>query len=148
MTNREVIQIKEYIKGAFANMKESDFSDVVWYDLLKDEEYYGILQSVKNYIRAGNKFPPSIGEIIKGYELIIQDFANDILQEMDDDGYFDDPEQTETEIALWNKKNRKRKAFLWAEDLSKAPEWFKNDYSSYMQKRKRLFNRKMIGEAK
>ena len=98
MTNNQIIQIKEYVRGAFPNMKDNDFADVVWFDLLKDEEFYGILQSVKNFVRDGSKFPPTVGEIIKGYELIVRDFSDSILREMEEDGYFDDVKKTNDEI--------------------------------------------------
>jgi hypothetical protein len=138
MTELEIISIKKYVKGAYPNMKDTEISNIVWIDLLQDEEYYGILQSVKNYIKDGNKFPPTVGEVIKGYNLIINKFRDDILNKMEDDGVFDDPDSTDIEIAMWNKKNRKRKTLIWSANLSKAPEWFVKIYKSYETNQKAL----------
>lgn len=152
MTKQEYAQIKAYVLGAFPQMKNNDFSDAVWYDFLKEEEYYGILQSVKNYIKQGNKFPPTVGEVVNGYELIVQDFNNEVLRLMEESGYFDDAEETDYEVAAWNKKNRKRKAFIWLSNSfpkEAIPDWFKNDYHEYEKVIKAKYfatnNRKQLG---
>jgi len=147
MTQQEVIFVKNYIKGAYPNIKDDTTSDAVWYDLLKSEEYYGILQSVKNYIRSGNKYAPTLSEIIAGYELIVLEYQNEIIQRMDKDGYFNDGETSPYEIASWNKKNRMRKANVWASrdyPKEKIPDWFKRDYQRYED----LFKQKYFGETK
>jgi len=139
MTKKEVVLIKSYIKGAFPNFKDDQKTDVIWYDMLKDEEYYGILQSVKNFIKSGSKYPPTLAEVLKGYDLILDSLYNDVINLMDEDGFFDDPEGTPAEITLWNKKNRKRKALFWVTGnttKSVAPEWFKEIFKSYKDKLK------------
>jgi hypothetical protein len=136
MTDEQVVAIKKYVEGAYPMMKSNDDSDLVWFDLLQDQEYYGILQSIKNYIRAGNKFPPTVSEIIKGYSLIIMEFNDEVLRLMDEDGFFNDPPGGEIEVALWNKQNRKRKALVWmSRDYPKEniPRWFKEEYQKYEQ---------------
>ncbi len=137
MKDEQVVAIKKYVEGAYPMMKSNDDADLVWFDLLQDEEYYGILQSVKNYIRAGNKFPPGVSEIISGYSLIISGFADDVLKLMDDDGYFEDKEGLDSEISDWNRSNRKTKAFIWMSTSfpkETIPNWFKQDYKRYESK--------------
>lgn len=138
MTAKETLSILKYIKGVYPYTKDSELSNVVWIDMLKDEEYFGILESVKNYIREAHEYAPNVGQIIKGYDIIIKQFANDILNKMNDDGVFNDPIETDIEIAMWNKNNRKRKALMWSQDLSKAPEWFVELYKSYEKEKKQL----------
>jgi hypothetical protein len=134
MKDEQVVAIKKYVEGAYPMMKSNDDADLVWFDLLQDEEYYGILQSVKNYIRAGNKFPPGVSEVIQGYSLIIMEFNDEVLRLMDEDGFFNDSEEADIEVAYWNKNNRKRKAAVWiSKDFPKEniPNWFKEVYQNY-----------------
>ena len=81
MDNSQALTIKAYCEGAYPNMKKDDTYDVVWFDMLKDYQYQGIMQSVKKYIMAGNKFPPTIAELIQGYETLLTD-QNEKLVEM------------------------------------------------------------------
>ena len=62
--------------------------------------------------------------------------ADKILQEMDADGYFSDPDETPFDVAHWNKESRRRKASVWASrdfPKEKVPAWFMNDYKRYAQ---------------
>ncbi len=157
MTQKELILLLNYVRGAYQTFKSDANSDAVWYDLLQGEEYYGILQALKNYIRKGNKFPPTPADLIMGYELIVLEFSNEVLRLMESAGYFDDPTEivltekydeltdtyikteprkvlTDLELARWNKDNRKRRAYIWlSEGFPKEaiPKWFKEDYQKY-----------------
>ena len=71
MNDGQALAIKTYCEGAYPNMKKDSNADLVWIDMLKDYEYNGILMSVKKHILSGNKFAPSLAEIIKGYEMIL-----------------------------------------------------------------------------
>ena len=130
MTIQELSQIKAFIKGAYPNSRDDEASDIVWYEMLQNQEYYGTLQAVKSHIRSGNRFPPTLSELIAGYEVIVQSFSNDILDLMDRDGYFNDPVGSDPALASWNKDNRKRKAQVWL-SIHKMPDWFKMDYQRY-----------------
>lgn len=139
MTVEQVITIRKYIDGAFPQVRqrskeEIEDADTVWYDMLKDEDYHLTMQAVKNYIRSGNPFPPSISLILEGCKAVILKYNNQILEMMDADGYFDDPPETDAEIAHWNKDNRKRKAQAYVSvgyPKEKIPDWFKADYQRY-----------------
>lgn len=124
-------------------MKDDDeSSDAVWFDMLRNEDYQGIMLALKSYIRAGNKYPPSIGELLKGYDNQILEFNNAVLETMERDGYFADSEVTDPEVARFNYENRKRKAMMWASrDYPKEhiPEWFLKDYKSYEERVKSLY---------
>jgi len=130
MTKSEVIMLRNYIKGAYGYDKGDESTDAVWFDLLHNYEHQGIMQAVKSHIRSGNRFPPTLSELIAGYEVIVQSFSNDILDLMDRDGYFNDPVGSDPALASWNKDNRKRKAQVWL-SIHKMPDWFKMDYQRY-----------------
>lgn len=124
-------------------MKDDDeSSDAVWFDMLRNEDYQGIMLALKSYIRAGNKYPPSIGELLKGYDNQILEFNNAVLETMERDGYFADGEAVDSEVARFNYDNRKRKALMWAsKDYPKehVPEWFLKDYKAYEEKVKSIY---------
>ncbi|NCC19098.1 MAG: hypothetical protein EOM29_09190 [Bacteroidia bacterium] len=131
MKPAEIVILKEFIKSAYPSYKdESATSDAVWYEMLHDEDYQGAMMAVKKYIREGNKFPPTLAELIKGCEGVVLEFNNAVLQAMDKDGYFSD----DGEYSDWNYENRKRKAMMWiSKDYPKesVPEWFTKDYRKY-----------------
>lgn len=142
MKQSEVIIIRRYIKNSFSIMKDDDdSSDAVWFDMLQHEDYNGILSSLKRYIRDGNKYPPSIGELIKGYNVMVLEFNNAVLDAMDKDGYFSSGDDDPT-VERWNYDNRKRKAIMWAsKDYPKeaVPDWFLKDYKDYEEKVKAVY---------
>ena len=143
MTNEQILQVKKYIEGAFPQVKEKVVADLVWFDMMRDEEYYGIMQSVRNYVKKGKPFPPSIGEIINGYELTFESYQDSILNQMDLNGYFGNDDN---EIETWNRKNRKLKAVRWVLKLLPAPDWFIEDYRQYKNMKISTNDRKMIGD--
>jgi uncharacterized protein YciI len=141
MTTEQVITIKKYVEGAYSTLKTETDNDLVWIDMLKDQEYYGILESAKKYIRSGNKFPPTIGELIKGYEIVIDEFNKIVFEMMADDGYFVDRVSKEKEVRDWNTEKRTKQTKIW---LSKnypkeyIPEWFLSDWKKYANDVKQL----------
>ena len=140
MTTQELNQLRAYIKGAYPHVKDDEQDDIVWYDLLQGCDYLGVLQTVKSYIRAGNRFAPTVAELISGYESILDVFNDDILDKMAKDGVFDDPYciemidgrliETEPEVRRWNREKRITKAKNWLQAKS-MPAWFKEKYDSY-----------------
>lgn len=158
MTLEELTQLRAYIKGAYPASKDEESDDVVWFDILQGYEYLGLLQTVKRYIKAGNRYAPTVAELISGYESILEVFNDDILDKMAKDGVFDDPYciemidgrsiETEPEVRRWNREKRITKAKNWVQAKS-MPAWFKEKYDSYRtQYRRQLFgnNVKMLGE--
>lgn len=157
MTSQELSQLRAYIKGAYPHIKDDEQDDLVWFDLLQGYEYLGLLQTVKRYIKAGNRYAPTVAELISGYETILDGFNLDILDRMASDGVFDDPEfvtitdlngikrtiATEPEVRAWNRQKRIDRARNW---LSKnfLPDWFKRDYQRYED----LFKQKYFGKTK
>ncbi len=140
MTAQELNQIRAYIKGAYPNFKDDENDDIVWFDLLQGYQYQGIMQALKSYIKSGNRFAPTVAELIKGYETILDDFNSDIIERMTRDGVFDDPYcvemidgrliETEPEVRRWNREKRITKAKNWLQAKS-MPDWFKDKYDSY-----------------
>ena len=150
MTREQVIAIKKYVEGAFHQLKSDIDSDIVWFDMLKGQEYYGILESTKKYIRLGNKFPPTIGQLIQGYEIVIDEFNKIVFEMMADDGYFVDRVSKGQEVREWNTEKRTKQTKIW---LSKGfpkeyiPQWFLDDWQKYTQEAKKYLandNLKMI----
>ena len=141
MTREQVLSIKKYVEGAYQTVKSDIDNDLVWIDMLKNEEYYGILESAKKYIRAGNKFPPTIGELIQGYEIVIDEFNKIVFDMMADDGYFVDRVSKDQEVRDWNTQKRTKQTKIW---LSKnypkeyIPQWFLDDWRKYASEVKQL----------
>jgi hypothetical protein len=141
MTREQVLSIKKYVEGAYQTVKNDIDNDLVWIDMLKGEEYYGILESAKKYIRAGNKFAPTIGELIQGYEIVIDEFNKIVFDTMADDGYFVDRVSKEQEVRDWNTQKRTKQTKIW---LSKnypkeyIPQWFLDDWRKYASEVKQL----------
>jgi hypothetical protein len=141
MTREQVLSIKKYVEGAYQTVKSDIDNDLVWIDMLKNEEYYGILESAKKYIRAGNKFPPTIGELIQGYEIVIDEFNKIVFDMMADDGYFVDRVSKDQEVRDWNTQKRTKQTKIW---LSKnypkeyIPQWFLDDWQKYASEVKQM----------
>ena len=141
MTVEQVLSIKKYVEGAYQTVKSDIDNDLVWIDMLKNEEYYGILESAKKYIRAGTKFPPTIGELIQGYEIVIDEFNKIVFDTMADDGYFVDRVSKDQEVRDWNTQKRTKQTKIW---LSKnypkeyIPQWFLDDWQKYASEVKQM----------
>ena len=144
MTKSEVIMLRNYIKGAYGYDNGGESTDAVWFDLLQEYEYKGIMQAAKNHIKSGNNYPPRVAELIKGYETILDDFNSDIIERMTRDGVFDDPAEititdlngnertikVDEETRQWNNQSRITKAKVWLSAKS-MPSWFKAKYEQY-----------------
>lgn len=133
MDRKMAVAIKFYCEGAYPQMKDKGGSDEVWVDMLAEYDYPLMLSAVKQYISDGNEYAPSIASLILAYKKQQERFTDDILQQMELDGVFDDPENSSSEVALWNKKNRKSKANNYV--LTRImPEWFRTLYENYQRK--------------
>jgi hypothetical protein len=141
MTREQVLSIKKYVEGAYQTLKSDIDNDLVWIDMLKDQEYYGILESAKKYIRAGNKFAPTIGDLINGYEIVVDEFNKRVFMAMLVDGYFADKVSEDKEMRDWNTEKRTKQTKIW---LSKGypkehiPQWFLDDWRKYSNEVKGL----------
>ncbi len=140
MNAKEILLIKDYLKGAYPILKDSDNSNTVWADMLSGYEYLGVLQALKNHIRSGNKYAPTIAELISGYELILDGFNSDIIDKMTRAREFDDQESVklhdgrviaiDPEVSAWNRNNRIEKAKNWLA-LGIMPDWFRTKFEQY-----------------
>jgi hypothetical protein len=127
----EVITLREIIKESYPFAKmDNERGDDVWYVLLKDYQFQPMHNSLVSWIKAGNKFPPSIADLIARYDDTVKETATGVIAMMDEDGYFDDPEDASREIAIWNHNQRLRKANMWSQN-GKGPDWFMRDYQTY-----------------
>lgn len=133
LDRKMAVAIKFYCEGAYPQMKDKNGSDEVWIDMLTNYDYSLMLLAVKQYISDGNEYAPSIASLILYYKKQQDRFSNDILQEMEKDGIFDDCYGTDIEIALWNKLNRKRKAQNYV-ITGIMPGWFEAIYQNYQSK--------------
>ena len=139
MTIEQMIMIRKYIDGAYPlqrqrTKEETADADMIWFDMLKDEDYNLCMQGVKNYIRSANNFPPSISAILEASKEVVLQYNNKVIELMESEGYFNDSETTPLEISAWNKENRRRKAQIWASNnypKELIPDWFKTDYQRY-----------------
>lgn len=146
LNGKLAVAIKFYCEGAYPQMREKNGSDEVWIDMLANYDYSLMLSAVKQYISDGNEYAPSIASLIVAYGKQQDRFIDDILQRMEEDGLFDDTLESESEVALWNKKNRKRKAQMYVMTKN-MPVWFKTIYQSYQNKETALLAKtKQIGE--
>lgn len=135
MTVEQVITLRKYIDGAYPQQRqrtreEIEDADTVWFDLLKGEDFHLAMQSVKNYIRSGNNFPPSISLILEGCKAVVLQYNNRVLEMMDSDGYFNNTAETDIET----RRIRKQKAEIWVSNnypKELIPEWFQRDYQRY-----------------
>lgn len=133
MDRKSAVAIKFYCEGAYPQMREKNGSDEVWIDMLSNYDYNIMLSATKQYIADGNEYAPSIASLIVAYKKHQDRFTDDVLQEMDNDGLFDDSNDSDIEVALWNKKNRKRKAQAYVL-TGIMPDWFKTIYQAYQAK--------------
>lgn len=136
MTAEGVIALRTIIKETYPLVKmESQEGDEVWYLLLQEYDFEPMQLALLEYIKSGNKFPPSAADLIRLYEFH-DPKTNLLLEYMDSKGYFNDPRGTRADIAQFNYENRKRKAMWWIKNRS-IPEWLQKDldkYSIMMQK--------------
>lgn len=136
MKAAEVIVLRETIKETYPYAKmDNERGDDVWYMILKEYKFEPMYEALLNYIKQGKKFAPGVADLIAMYNTFYKEQATGIIAEMDTDGYFDDPEGTPAELAIWNHNNRLRKAIMWSKS-GNGPEWFMKDYEVY---RKRLY---------
>jgi hypothetical protein len=117
MTTQEVMTIRKYAEGAFPQLKSNDGSDMVWVDLLAPFGYLGIMKVLREYILMGNKFPPTVGELISKYQTVLPPIEEAIVQLMLEHGEFDDS-NGDDDIRLWNRQKR----------LANMREWISRDY--------------------
>lgn len=131
MNAKEVIVIRTLIKESYPYVKmDNEQGDEIWFILFQEYQFKPMYEALINYIKQGNKFAPSAAELIKMHDNFNTLLINDVIAAMDVDGYFDDPEGTAAELAMFNHKNRLRKAVMWIE-RGLGPDWFIKDYLKY-----------------
>ena len=139
MTKEEVLAIRKYAEGAYPQMKSEQGFDAVWFDILADYSFNGIMQSLKERIKSGNKYPPSIAELIGGYKDIITAHDALFVKWLESTGYFDDSNE-DVEIAQMNKRHRREKTETFLQRPDIMPEWLKAKLDEYHGKvERRLF---------
>jgi hypothetical protein len=129
MTTQEALTIRKYAEGAYPQLKSNDGSDLVWVDLLAEYGALGIMKVLKDYIKTGNKFPPTVSELINKYQTVIPDFEESVLQLMLESGEFDD-QVGHDEIRLQNRNNRVKKMREWI-SRGYMPDCEKATYERY-----------------
>ncbi|MDR4969083.1 MAG: replicative helicase loader/inhibitor [Acholeplasmataceae bacterium] len=131
MTAEEVVVIRTMINGAYPHSKlEGGTGDEVWYVLLKEYKFKPMYDALIAHIKNGNKFAPTVAELIsvyKDYEIVR---LNEVVRYMEKRGYFDDPEGSPEEIASWNKYNRLNKTMKFIENNT-VPQWLQEDINKY-----------------
>ena len=134
MKPAEVIVLREIIKESYPYAKmENERGDDVWYMLLQEYKFQPMHDALIAYIKQGNKFAPGVAELITMYKNFDRLQATGVIAAMDNDGYFNDPEGTPAETAIWNHKNRLRKAIMWSES-GVMPDWFRKVYMEYYER--------------
>jgi len=134
MNLQDIIALRKYAEGAYPQMKLSETSDAVWFDMMASYQLNGMMEALKTYIRSGNTYPPTVADLINGYETIISGFDSDIVEKMAREGVFDDSKGCDSEIADWNRTNRKNKALAWLSSPNRdrfMPLWFATLYDLY-----------------
>lgn len=131
MTKDEFALIKIYMETAYQSQRW-EVSVAVWFDFLKNFNYRITLEAVKKYIGL-NKFPPTVSDIVKGYDLLLDDISqlplDNIILKMRADGYFNTPFNEPLDII----DNRMYKANKWLY-TGIIPAWFLRDYNRYKNK--------------
>ena len=131
MTIKEVITLRTFIKESYPYSKlENESGDDVWYVLLKDYKFKNVYEALIDYIKEGNKFAPSIAELISLSKTKEKIFLNEVVQYMDEQGYFDDKKVLNAEVAMWNKESRIKKTMSFIE-RDAVPEWLQKDINKY-----------------
>lgn len=128
MTKEEFALIKTYLESAYQSQRY-EVSIPVWFDFLKDFNYFLAFTAIKKYVQV-NKFPPTIADIVKGYHALLDDFSNlpldDTILKMRDAGYFNTPFNEPTKVI----DGRMFKANKWVY-TGIMPSWFLRDYKKY-----------------
>lgn len=129
MTKQEFSLIKAYLSGAYSRF---DIDPNVWFDFLKDLNYQIALISVKDYVR-GNKFPPTISDIMTIYYKLFDDFhrlpLDATIIQMRNAGYFHSPFAEPEQVI----DRRMYQANKWL-FTGLAPDWFLRDYKQHKNK--------------
>ena len=153
MEAEQVIMIRAIINESYPYVKmDKAEGDEVWFLMLQDYSYEIIISVLKGYIKNGNKFAPSIAELIKLHDQRKESFRHPLVDFMLDQGYFDDRDKDGNklygELPSFNRDNRVRKHNMWLLE-DRVPEVFKKDLEKYrklMEKEELKYTeRKMIG---
>lgn len=130
MNVQEAIAVRVYAEGAYPQLKDKDAAGKVWVDLLTPFEYRGIMKVLKDYIMTGNKYPPTVAELIGAYKVVLSEIDETIVQMMLDAGDFDDPDWANPEVAMWNQKKRIESS---REMIRRniMPDWFRARYDHF-----------------
>jgi len=133
----QVLAIKRFAEGAYPQMKNDGGSDAVWIEMLSTYDFGGMMQTLKNHINGGNKYPPSIAELIGGYKNAVSEYDSKFVEWLEKTGKLADAEGTDAEIAALSLRHRKEKAVaIMSHPLrdSIMPGWFAAWYAEYRAK--------------
>ena len=137
MTENEVLAVKTYAEGAYPQMKSEKASDFVWVDMLSPYDLNTAMVSLQTYIKSGNRFPPTVADIIKGCGEAQKNQDEEFIAYLDNLGMFREAGEDD-EVSRWNKDNREQKARNWlAHPLREKawPEWFRLLYTAFREKK-------------
>jgi len=153
MKAEQVIMIRAIINESYPYVKmDKEEGDEVWFLMLQDYNYKIIQQALIDYIKNGNKFAPSIAELIKLHDKKKESFRHPLVEFMLGKGYFNDRDADgktiHSELASWNRDNRVRKHNMWLLE-DRVPTIFQADLDKYrkmmQQEELQYTERKMIG---
>lgn len=153
MEAEQVIMIRAIINESYPYVKmDKQEGDEVWFLMLQDYSYDLMINCLKNYIKNGNKFAPSIAELIELHDKRKESFRHPLVDFMLDKGYFDDVDDKGNkifgEVASWNRDKRVKKHNMWLLE-DRVPSIFKADLEKYQkmmqQEELQYTERKMIG---
>lgn len=122
-----------FCENAYHQLKEKDGGDEVWIEMLKEYQYEVMLSAVKNYIKSGKTYPPSIADLINAYGTEVITIYDGVLDAMEKDGVFNDPEKSDEDLEFWNKDKRRKKAIVWLQS-NNMPEWFRTVLQKYLKR--------------
>lgn len=143
MTIEEVIALRVFINEAypFAKMDQTE-GDVTWHIILQECNAKEMQDVVLLYIRSGQKYPPSVAELISRYEKRVDEIIPEIVSFMMGHRFFDDDDKNDLVMFEWNRKNRIRKASIWVR-TNIMPDWFRVE----LEKFKNIMKKEELGFA-
>lgn len=153
MKAEQVIMIRAIVNESYPYVKmDKEEGDEVWFLMLQDYNYELIQKSLIEYIKNGNKFAPSIADLIRLHDAKKENFRHPLIEFMFDKGYFDDIDgdgnKIYNELASWNRDKRVKKHNMWLLE-DRMPPIFKDDIEKYRkmmeQEELQYAERKLIG---
>lgn len=137
MKAQQVIMLRAIINESYPYVKmDKEEGDEIWFLMLQDYNYELMQKSLLDYIKDGNKFAPSIADLIKLHDHKKSTFRHPVVEFMLDKGYFNDRDgegkTIYSDLASWNRDNRVKKHNMWVLE-GRLPDIFKEDFEKYKE---------------